>query len=99
MQCSDPTDNYFTIDPSSFYSFIRKIYITHLRNLLVGAPRPTTAIKVRSEQLAEQFGSNWISKESEFQIEGATTENAPRCMFEVFTRGTKGSTPEEVTEW
>ena len=36
-----------------------------------------------------------ISKESEFQIEGATTENALRRMVDVFTRGPKRLPLEE----
>jgi len=41
------------------------------------------------------FGSNQISKESEFYIEAATTENALCCIVEVFTLGTKSLLPEE----
>ena len=41
-------------------------------------------------------GSNRISKESEFPIEGATAENhARRCVVKVFKRRTKSSPPEE----
>src|SRR6218665_3198534 len=35
------------------------------------------------------FGNNRICEGSEFQIEGATTENARCCRVEVFTHGTK----------
>lgn len=41
------------------------------------------------------FGSNQISKESEFYIEAATTENALCCIVEVFTLGTKSLSTEE----
>lgn len=32
------------------------------------------------------FGGNRIYKERDLQIEGATIQNAPCCMIEVFTR-------------
>src|SRR6218665_2688968 len=54
--------------------------------------RPTTAIQVSLKQLKKALslflGGRQISKESRFQVEGPTMENARRCLVAVLARGT-----------
>src|SRR6218665_3511071 len=87
---------------SAIHSFIHleNLYSAPSRKLLRGASSPITVKKISFKQLVEQrcvalWYTNRICEGSEFQIEGATTENARRCIVEVFTRGTKSLSPEE----
>jgi len=78
----------FAVEPD----FVSNTEIRFSGLRLASHPSPTTVIKISLSSLwnkgVELFGSNRISKESEFHIAGPTIKNERRCVVGVFTRET-----------